>query len=126
MGGYVARLTIARYPQLQSLLENIVTLATPHSNPLYAFDATVHRIHQQIIQTLDAQEKGQSLWVSLSGGLRDEMIAPLACEIRGGYSVRSADAIWWIAHKHPSSMYFTGCQASHENPTSFRNGPRSI
>jgi len=87
MGGYVARLTVKRYPHLQSILKNIITLATPHSNPLYAFDGSIHTLHTKgLIQHMNETVQ-QSLWVSLSGGLRDEMIAPMACEMVGGYSV---------------------------------------
>ena len=90
MGGYVARMSLARHPQLQSMIENIVTLATPHANPLYAFDESIHAVHQRI-QSHDLKEEQRTLWVSLSGGLRDEMIAPVACEMTEGYSVRRDD-----------------------------------
>jgi hypothetical protein len=86
MGGYVARLSLARHPHLQSLIENIVTLATPHANPLYAFDESIHVVHQRI-QAPSRMDEHRSLWVSLSGGLRDEMIAPAACDMTGEYSV---------------------------------------
>lgn len=86
MGGYVARLSLARHPHLQSMIENIVTLATPHSNPLYAFDESIHAVHQRI-QDANRLDEQRTLLVSLSGGLRDEMIAPVACEVTGDYSV---------------------------------------
>ena len=75
MGGYVARLTPLRHPQTHPLLRNIITLATPHSNPLYAFDESVHEVHQ----TIQNEQHNDTLIISISGGLRDEMIEPSAC-----------------------------------------------
>jgi hypothetical protein len=75
MGGYVARLTPILHPSTQPFLHNIITLATPHSNPLYAFDESIYELHQ----TLLTEQQDDTLIVSISGGLRDEMIAPSAC-----------------------------------------------
>lgn len=81
MGGYVARLTPQRHPHTQQLASNILTLATPHRTPLYAFDETIHQLHQSF-HTNDED------WIlSISGGVRDEMIAPQACQVEHGYSV---------------------------------------
>lgn len=82
MGGYVARLAPIRHPHVQQYLPNIVTLATPHDNPLYAFDETMHRVHQ----SLSTKQDANTYVVSISGGLRDEMIDPRACEIAHGDS----------------------------------------
>jgi pimeloyl-ACP methyl ester carboxylesterase len=76
MGGYVARLTPIRHPSIAVLVPSIITLATPHHNPLYAFDKSVHDVHQQIQQQT---RNNSTLIVSISGGVRDEMIAPSAC-----------------------------------------------
>ncbi len=80
MGGYVARLAPQRHPHIQKLVPNILTLATPHQNPLYAFDESISQLHSSsLINT----------WMlSISGGVRDEMIAPQACRLEHGYSVR--------------------------------------
>jgi pimeloyl-ACP methyl ester carboxylesterase len=75
MGGYVARLTPIRHPQTQPLLHSIITLATPHSNPLNAYEKSVHEVHQRIQE----EQQKDTLIVSISGGLRDEMIEPSSC-----------------------------------------------
>jgi PGAP1-like protein len=83
MGGYVARLTPILHPETRPFLRDIITLATPHANPLYAWDETVYSVHQRLLQEQQQQQKkieNETLIVSLSGGLRDEMIAPLACD----------------------------------------------
>lgn len=96
MGGYVARLTPIRHPSTRGLLPNIITLATPHGNPLYAFDETIHRLHTSLYS--DYGKEGESLAVSISGGLRDEMIEPKACDPIGreasSNSVRSWSTGW--------------------------------
>jgi hypothetical protein len=75
MGGYVARLTPILHPSTQPYLHNIITLATPHSNPLYAFDESIYELHQKLL----TEQQDDTLIVSISGGLRDEMITPSAC-----------------------------------------------
>jgi uncharacterized alpha/beta hydrolase family protein len=91
MGGYVARLTPILHPSTQPFLHNIITLATPHSNPLYGLDESVYELHQKLLLSTErpqahqaqAQPQGDNntLIVSISGGLRDEMIAPSACHV---------------------------------------------
>jgi hypothetical protein len=79
MGGIVARLTPIRHPATALLLPNIVTLATPHANPLYAFDQSVQDVYQQIIRHSSQEVEtntNSTLIVSVSSGLRDEMIEP--------------------------------------------------
>jgi pimeloyl-ACP methyl ester carboxylesterase len=108
MGGYVAQLAVGQPPQhpqqepLPLLVSGIITLATPHDNPLYAFDPTIHQIYQQLQQqrllgvsyhnrhqTKREYHDDDGLYVplppliSISGGLRDEMIDPHASEIKG-------------------------------------------
>jgi pimeloyl-ACP methyl ester carboxylesterase len=82
MGGYVALYTLQKYPELHEYVQNIITLATPHSNPLYSFDRSIHEIHQSLKESKYENDTQPSpLIVSLSGGLRDEMIEASACEI---------------------------------------------
>lgn len=90
MGGYVARWALLRHPELKRHVQNVLTLATPHSNPLYAFEKSVHDIHHQIVQGEDRLHKDadenridatDTLILSISGGLRDEMIVPSACQV---------------------------------------------
>ena len=78
MGGYVARKVLQEHPKLQ--VDNLITLATPHSNPLYSFDRSVADFHRGLdYESFD--DNKQPLVVSISGGLRDEMIEPSVCEI---------------------------------------------
>ena len=108
MGGYVARYTLLQNPQLYQYVPNIITLATPHANPLYGFDTSIHQIHNKILlETTSATQQQQQqqqrreqqsstkednddddlqasspLIISISGGLRDEMIEASACEMK--------------------------------------------
>jgi hypothetical protein len=75
MGGYVARLTPILHPSTVPYLHNTITLAMPHSNPVFAFDESVYELHQKLV----TEQQDDPLIVSFSGGLRDEMIAPSVC-----------------------------------------------
>lgn len=77
MGGLVARLAPILHPETTLLLPNIITLATPHSNPLYGFDKSIHEIHTKI----QNEQQDETLVVSLSGGLKDEMIEESSCYV---------------------------------------------
>jgi len=88
----VARMTPIRHPDTHQLLPNILTLATPHGNPLYAFDETIHQFHE----LLNDQQDGNTLLVSISGGLRDEMIETKACETGLEDSHSVSESIRWI------------------------------
>jgi hypothetical protein len=104
MGGYVARLTPMRHPSIAALVPSIITLATPHHNPLYAFDKSVQDVHQQLQQQTQTQNNS-TLIVSISGGLRDEMIAPSACN---------------AANQHAASFSVRGMIVCDENSFRFR------
>jgi hypothetical protein len=95
MGGYVARLTPIRHPHTSLLVSNIITLATPHSNPLYAFDKSVHDVHQQLLQTEQNNNNitSNTLLVTISGGLRDEMIEPAVCQVNSNHPASSSFSI---------------------------------
>ena len=79
----MARLTPIRHPETHPVLHSIVTLATPHSNPLYAFEKSVRNIHQQIQQ----EQHNDTFIVSVSGGMRDEMIESGACHAHHAHSI---------------------------------------
>lgn len=91
MGGYVARMTFHFYPHLRPYLQNMITLATPHGNPLYAMDGSVHEFHQYLLQDDD-----HPLIVSISGGLRDDMILPSACHVVDGNSQSTLDSSYTV------------------------------
>jgi hypothetical protein len=92
-GSYVARLTPIRHPHTSQLVSNIITLATPHSNPLYAFDKSVHDVHQQLLQTVQNNNISTTLLVTISGGLRDEMIEPAVCQVNSNHPASSSFSI---------------------------------
>ena len=106
MGGIVARLTPIRHPDTAKLIPNIITLATPHANPLYAFDESVHDIFLQLQRQPPPMEQGRYnnnnnnnnnqnlLVVSISGGLRDEMIEPSATDLGIGNNFVSVSSIY--------------------------------
>lgn len=80
MGGIVAELALIRHVEIAEFVPNIITLATPHSNPLYAFDKSVRNVYQLIEKQQEARlQNTSSLLISISGGIRDEMIEPSAC-----------------------------------------------
>ena len=89
MGGYVARKVLLEHPELR--VENLVTLATPHSNPLYAFDKSVANFHQELLEQ-SRRETNAPLVVSIAGGLKDEMIEPSACQVPEDTSLNSSSA----------------------------------
>ena len=79
MGGIVAHMVPILYPELQHAMKYMVLLASPLSNPLYGFDKSVHDIYKQIRQHIyqyGRRENSNYMVVSISGGLRDEMIPP--------------------------------------------------
>lgn len=75
MGGLVARSIPILHPHTQ--IRNIVTLATPHWRLPYGFEETLHDFYK----LLDSHEEEATL-VSISGGMRDEMIPPSVCYAR--------------------------------------------
>jgi len=98
MGGTVARRVLVEQQQQQQRrrvldpgtpttefrVQQLITLATPHSNPLYAFDKSVADFYQKwllpgYIPDDKDQPTASPLVVSIVGGLRDEMIEPEAC-----------------------------------------------
>lgn len=77
IGGYAVRLALFDYPQLRSVVHNVITLATPHLHPVLSIELSVHRIHARMEQE-DFIQNNVAL-VSIGGGLRDEMIPPHLC-----------------------------------------------
>jgi len=69
-----------------SRVRNLITLGTPHAHPVLAWDITLHQIHQRLLvmrQQLQEERDGDTdlALISISGGIRDEMIPPNACDI---------------------------------------------
>jgi pimeloyl-ACP methyl ester carboxylesterase len=70
MGAFAARLALHQHKSLP--LHNLVTLGTPHAFPILSFPSMV-RVFRQL------GDDDELALVSISGGLRDEMIPPEAC-----------------------------------------------
>lgn len=99
MGGYVAQLALQDYPHLRKHVTGIITLATPHANPLYALDPSIARLHEQL------HNEGHEMPVrviSISGGIRDEMIDPFAA--RSSNSHHSLQASSQLFKNRPTSL----------------------
>lgn len=101
MAGYVAQLALSDEFELLSVpwppnasttrtttaarVRNLITLGTPHAHPVLAWDVTLYQIHQQLRAIRQKQERGDDdtdlALISISGGIRDEMIPPNACDM---------------------------------------------
>jgi len=75
IGGYSTRLAVVEHPEIRPYVTDIVTLGTPHARTILAWDRSIHRVHQKVIS------ENQTVLISISGGLRDEMIPPSACHV---------------------------------------------
>jgi PGAP1-like protein len=91
IGGIVSRLAMKRHGHIMkaSGVHSIITLGTPHAHPIVAWDSSIHSIYQELstASTAAAAETDDNsdidvLLISISGGLRDEMIPPTSCIIR--------------------------------------------
>ena len=88
VGGVVARAVPLLYPETRRYIRTIITLATPHAAFPYAFDSTVQQFYSYIqkkeAETMAAEDENKSsaaLIVSISAGLRDELIPPHSCNL---------------------------------------------
>jgi pimeloyl-ACP methyl ester carboxylesterase len=84
LGGYSTLLAVARGAEREKrrdppLIRTIVALASPLHHPVLAWDWTLREIHQEIVNYAAKTANDNSVLVSISGGLRDEMIPPRAC-----------------------------------------------
>jgi len=106
MGGYVARLVPMLYPETRPYLQTMITLGTPHAHAVFGWEASLYELHQRYLSSSSSSssegrmsnhaqgttnnngttvEHNMAL-VAISGGLRDEMIPPLACNAVGALS----------------------------------------
>ena len=81
IGAWVVRIALRMHPQLaeRKWIRNVVTLASPLGGVPYAVDAGVHDIISHVNN--GGFSGGDVTFISISGGLRDEMIPPEVCEI---------------------------------------------
>jgi pimeloyl-ACP methyl ester carboxylesterase len=78
MGGVSSRLALVQYPEFMKVVRNLITLGTPHNSPLWNWETTMFNIYNKLYKrsgTLKASI------ISISGGVRDEMIPPDSCYI---------------------------------------------
>lgn len=105
LGGLVARRAILETNKKRlnagekPLVQNLITLASPHLSIPLIFDSSVYRFHSTLIQdekSFESQHNDAIVsLVSISGGLRDELIPPSACEARkqGSLSFLASDVL---------------------------------
>jgi len=72
----VARSVPLLYPETRPHIQNLVTLASPHDGLPYAFDASLRRFYDLL-----EKEANPLTTISISGGMRDEMMPPEVCRI---------------------------------------------
>ncbi|KAL7468890.1 hypothetical protein ACHAXS_009137 [Conticribra weissflogii] len=82
IGAWVVRIALKMHPHLVSRgwIRNVITLASPLGGLPYAVDAGVHDIIKHLNEDINDQD-GDVCIISISGGLRDEMIPPESCAI---------------------------------------------
>jgi hypothetical protein len=82
IGAWAVRIAMKRHPTLFSkgYIRNIIALASPLSSIPYKVDDGVHKfVHE--INYGSGYAVGDSTMISISGGIRDEMIPPEVCEV---------------------------------------------
>ncbi|KAL3786278.1 hypothetical protein HJC23_005356 [Cyclotella cryptica] len=92
IGAWVVRIALKLHPHLtdKGWVRNVITLASPLSSVPYAVDAGVH----DIVNHLNDEYRGNDevTFISISRGLRDEMIPPESCEIPFAFEDRTIRA----------------------------------
>lgn len=78
MGGVSSRLALVQYPEIMKVVRNLVTLGTPHNAPIWNWETTMLNIYHKIYK--GSGSLSTSI-ISISGGLRDEMVPPNACYV---------------------------------------------
>ena len=77
-------------------IRTIIALASPLHHPVMAWDWTLRAIHREIVNHAAKTASDSRVLVSISGGLRDEMIPPRACHavnLGESLSVASVDLL---------------------------------
>ena len=98
IGGIVAKAVPLLSTEASQYIKTIITLATPHDGFPYAFDSTVSGFYNYIDEGISEKvKKGGEIptVVSISGGLRDELIPPSSCSVDPslGLTVLSTDVM---------------------------------
>ena len=81
IGGISTRVALQQLQQLNHTnnvaVQNVITLGTPHYMPVWNWGTSIHNLYNQLY-TNNPSSSNTTL-ISISGGLRDEMIPPRAC-----------------------------------------------
>lgn len=64
------------HPETRPHVHNLVTLATPHHGLPFCFDESINKFYQLL-----KQNENPLTTISISGGMRDEMMPPEVCHI---------------------------------------------
>ena len=87
MGGLVARKAIVELNKERiahgksKIVNTLVTLATPHSALSLIFEPSVFYFRSEMLKQEEVYPDALSTIVSISGGLKDELINPSSCHI---------------------------------------------
>lgn len=89
MGGISTRIALQQYPYAMSIVQNVITVGSPHTAPVLTLEPGMLRwyFHSQKSSSPAQKSAHHSnntnsknvLFISISGGLRDEMIPPIRC-----------------------------------------------
>lgn len=78
IGGISVRLALTTHAQsMPKTVRTVVTLGTPHAYPVLTWEPTMLNMYHNLLQ--QPANDNDPVIVSISGGLRDEMIPPMAC-----------------------------------------------
>jgi pimeloyl-ACP methyl ester carboxylesterase len=77
IGGISIRLALVRDEKLRLLVTNVILLGSPQARTVLAWDPSLEKIQTEIVEN----HVNGTAFVAISGGLRDEMIPPAACEL---------------------------------------------
>lgn len=101
MGGLVARKAIVELNKERiahgksTIVNTLVTLATPHAALSLIFEPSVFYFRSELLKQEEVYPDAVSTVVSISGGLKDELINPSSCHMnrKSFYSVHSSNII---------------------------------
>ena len=101
IGGISTRLALQRLnhkdnSHMNVVVQNVITLGTPHYKPVWSWDASMYNLYSKLYTT---ESPGNSITgsgrqttiISISGGLRDEMIPPLACYLGDNHNIANTN-----------------------------------
>jgi hypothetical protein len=83
IGGISARLALVQYADAMKVVRNVITLGTPHNLPIWNWESSMHKLYYKLYHRQSTSDAATAI-ISISGGLRDEMIPPNACYVDNG------------------------------------------